>query len=167
MFFEGNVATNNIKSDRIEEDRPRLIGRRRRGWRRGGETRKLRPGIHGCDVPDGMRLRSVNSGHMLPEFRNHQVCYYIARRGGRDDGKPDDVDYDENDDENNHQPRLEEVVFQIYFPSPIERPDQWHTLTPDEARDECCMLDKSPYKKNVNKITRQISIQNMGPCTKL
>jgi salicylate hydroxylase len=28
------------------------------------------------------------------------------------------------------------MIFQLYFPSPIERPDQWRTLTPDEAKIE-------------------------------
>ncbi|KAL7490259.1 hypothetical protein ACHAW6_016004 [Cyclotella cf. meneghiniana] len=35
-----------------------------------------------------------------------------------------------------------EQVFQIYFPSPIERPDTWRTLTPEEAKVECRDLAK-------------------------
>ncbi|KAL7473116.1 hypothetical protein ACHAXS_013505 [Conticribra weissflogii] len=35
-----------------------------------------------------------------------------------------------------------EQVFQIYFPSPIERPDTWRTLTPEEAKQECRDLAK-------------------------
>jgi len=37
----------------------------------------------------------------------------------------------DNDDDEKH-----EMIFQLYFPSPIERPDQWRTLTPDEAKIE-------------------------------
>ena len=35
-----------------------------------------------------------------------------------------------------------EQVFQIYFPSPIERPDTWRTLTPEESKTECRDLAK-------------------------
>jgi len=50
------------------------------------------------------------------------ACYYPTRapREGTDD---DPNDY--------------EQVFQIYFPSPIERPDSWRTLSPQEAKEEC------------------------------
>lgn len=50
------------------------------------------------------------------------ACYYPTRapREGTDDN-PSDY----------------EQVFQIYFPSPIERPDTWKTLTPQEAKEEC------------------------------
>ncbi|KAL9185954.1 hypothetical protein ACHAXT_003731, partial [Thalassiosira profunda] len=50
------------------------------------------------------------------------ACYYPTRapREGTADA-PDDC----------------EQVFQIYFPSPVERPDTWRTLTPEEAREEC------------------------------
>ena len=40
----------------------------------------------------------------------------------------------ENNDENENEKH--EMIFQLYFPSPIERPDQWRTLTPDEAKIE-------------------------------
>ncbi|KAL7535142.1 hypothetical protein ACHAXR_006300 [Thalassiosira sp. AJA248-18] len=55
------------------------------------------------------------------------ACYYPTRapREGTDDN-PDDY----------------EQVFQIYFPSPIERPDTWRTLTPQEAKEECRELAK-------------------------
>lgn len=55
------------------------------------------------------------------------ACYYptrAPREGTNDD--PDDY----------------EQVFQIYFPSPIERPDTWRTLTPQEAKEECRDLAK-------------------------
>ncbi len=66
------------------------------------------------------------------------ACYYIARRAGGGDDDEDDAD---DDDENRRKERHGgEVIFQIYFPSPIERPDQWRTLTPEEARDECRSL---------------------------
>mmetsp|Transcript_6584 Transcript_6584/g.14587 ORF Transcript_6584/g.14587 Transcript_6584/m.14587 type:complete len:909 (+) Transcript_6584:87-2813(+) len=55
------------------------------------------------------------------------ACYYPTRapREGTDD---DPSDY--------------EQVFQIYFPSPVERPDTWRTLTPQEAKEECRELAK-------------------------
>ena len=42
----------------------------------------------------------------------------------------------------NDNPAEHEMVFQIYFPSPIERPDTWRTLTPEEAKEECSDLAK-------------------------
>mmetsp|Transcript_35893 Transcript_35893/g.75520 ORF Transcript_35893/g.75520 Transcript_35893/m.75520 type:complete len:677 (-) Transcript_35893:225-2255(-) len=59
------------------------------------------------------------------------ACYYptrAPREGTNDD--PDDY----------------EQVFQIYFPSPIERPDTWRTLTPQEAKEECRDLAKKLRK---------------------
>ncbi|KAL7426762.1 hypothetical protein ACHAXH_001177 [Discostella pseudostelligera] len=72
------------------------------------------------------------------------ACYYptripssvIGAEGGSVDpssGKPAN-NGDNNDDDNYEQ------VFQIYFPSPIERPDTWRTLTPEEAKEECRSL---------------------------
>eukprot|EP00578_Thalassiosira_sp_NH16_P012661 CAMPEP_0181106592 /NCGR_PEP_ID=MMETSP1071-20121207/16614_1 /TAXON_ID=35127 /ORGANISM="Thalassiosira sp., Strain NH16" /LENGTH=641 /DNA_ID=CAMNT_0023190009 /DNA_START=160 /DNA_END=2085 /DNA_ORIENTATION=- len=53
------------------------------------------------------------------------ACYYPTRVPREDggDGDPGEDYY--------------EQVFQIYFPSPVERPDTWRTLTEEEAREEC------------------------------
>jgi len=53
------------------------------------------------------------------------ACYYPTRAPR------------ESDDPNDY-----EQVFQIYFPSPVERPDTWRTLTPVEAKEECQSLAK-------------------------
>jgi len=61
------------------------------------------------------------------------ACYYPTRipsPGAEATENP-------NDDREDH-----EQVFQIYFPSPIERPDTWRTLTPEEAKEECRDLAK-------------------------
>lgn len=58
------------------------------------------------------------------------ACYYptkVPKEEEEEKGNSDDAD---NNDKY-------EMVFQIYFPSPIERPDTWRTLTPDEAKVEC------------------------------
>ena len=55
------------------------------------------------------------------------ACYYPTRAPSSS-SSPDSED-NSNDDW--------ETVFQIYFPSPIERPDTWRTLTPEEAKTEC------------------------------
>eukprot|EP00984_Skeletonema_dohrnii_P014671 scaffold6188_cov118-Skeletonema_dohrnii-CCMP3373.AAC.4 len=60
------------------------------------------------------------------------ACYY-----------PTKVPKDEvKEEEDNADKDKYEMVFQIYFPSPIERPDTWRTLTPDEAKAECQELAK-------------------------
>jgi len=51
------------------------------------------------------------------------ACYYPTRA-------PFSSSPDNNDND-------WETVFQIYFPSPIERPDTWRTLTPEDAKVEC------------------------------
>jgi len=57
------------------------------------------------------------------------ACYYPTK-------VPTDEDEEEEGGESNDHDKYE-MVFQIYFPSPIERPDTWRTLTPDEAKVEC------------------------------
>jgi len=54
------------------------------------------------------------------------ACYYPTRAPS---SSPDSEDNSRDNDW--------ETVFQIYFPSPIERPDTWRTLTPEEAKNEC------------------------------
>jgi len=51
------------------------------------------------------------------------ACYYPTRAPSSTSSPDNDNDW--------------ETVFQIYFPSPIERPDTWRTLTPEEAKREC------------------------------
>jgi len=60
------------------------------------------------------------------------ACYYPTRLAVKK------TDGDEEGEEANDEGY--EQVFQIYFPSPVERPDTWRTLTPDEAKDECRTL---------------------------
>ena len=67
------------------------------------------------------------------------ACYYPTHAPKDTDGA-----IDTNKDPNNNKNKEEgetkeewEQVFQIYFPSPIERTDTWRTLTPDEAKIEC------------------------------
>ena len=52
------------------------------------------------------------------------ACYYPTE-------VPKEGENNDTDCENH------EMVFQIYFPSPVERPDTWRTLTTDEAKVEC------------------------------
>ena len=64
------------------------------------------------------------------------ACYYPTRVPKEDDidssnNNNTTTDGKDDDDDNEH-----EMVFQIYFPTPIERPDTWRTLTPQEAKDE-------------------------------
>lgn len=58
------------------------------------------------------------------------ACYYptLVPEHGSEENIADEQQY--------------EQVFQIYFPSPIERPDTWRTLTPEEAKVECRVLAK-------------------------
>ena len=65
------------------------------------------------------------------------ACYYPTRFPEEQDNKTTRDDNIDNNTDNNY-----EQVFQIYFPSPIERPDTWRTLTPDEAKIECQELAK-------------------------
>ena len=58
------------------------------------------------------------------------ACYYPTK-------VPKEEDEEDKADKDKY-----EMVFQIYFPSPIERPDTWRTLTPDEAKVECQELAK-------------------------
>lgn len=64
------------------------------------------------------------------------ACYYPTRAPKEvdDEGNADDAVRPVSGDY--------EQVFQIYFPSPIERPDTWRTLTPTEAKEECRELAK-------------------------
>ena len=62
------------------------------------------------------------------------ACYYPTRLPEKRTGGGDGEEGEEAKDEEHEQ------VFQIYFPSPVERPDTWRTMTPDEARDECRAL---------------------------
>lgn len=64
------------------------------------------------------------------------ACYYPTKVPNDDDNNVDNSNSKYADDDNYEQ------VFQIYFPSPLERPDTWRTLTPEEARDECRELAK-------------------------
>lgn len=64
------------------------------------------------------------------------ACYYPTKVPKEDDKYDVDNNSKYADDDNYEQ------VFQIYFPSPVERPDTWRTLTPEEARDECRELAK-------------------------
>ena len=79
------------------------------------------------------------------------ACYYPTMLP-EDDGEESDVELDEqkhgdevvmhsSSETDGPQPQHEQV-FQIYFPSPIERPDTWRTLTPEEAKIECRDLAK-------------------------
>ncbi|KAL7543060.1 hypothetical protein ACHAWF_007315 [Thalassiosira exigua] len=62
------------------------------------------------------------------------ACYYPTRVPS---GDGEDGSGGEDDEAEGH-----EMVFQIYFPSPLERPDEWRTLTPEEAKIECAELAK-------------------------
>ena len=70
------------------------------------------------------------------------ACYYPTKVPKEEDiidtnNEEKSTDNKKYADNNNY-----EQVFQIYFPSPIERPDTWRTLTPDEAKTECKELAK-------------------------
>ena len=56
------------------------------------------------------------------------ACYYPTKTPGN----TSNGDANDDDDESGN-----EQVFQIYFPSPVERTDTWKTLTPEEAKEEC------------------------------
>jgi salicylate hydroxylase len=70
------------------------------------------------------------------------ACYYPTKVPKEEDII--DTNNEEKRTENNKYADNNnyEQVFQIYFPSPIERPDTWRTLTPDEAKTECKELAK-------------------------
>ncbi|KAL3775033.1 hypothetical protein ACHAWO_007218 [Cyclotella atomus] len=67
------------------------------------------------------------------------ACYYPTRvpdPNNNNNSNNNDDDGNENN-EDDAQQQQHEQVFQIYFPSPIERPDTWRTLSPEEAKIEC------------------------------
>ena len=74
------------------------------------------------------------------------ACYYPTRLPDEEDEESDDDGLEEQQDDKEESLEKKELqyeqVFQIYFPSPIERPDTWRTLTPDEAKIECRNLAK-------------------------
>ena len=69
------------------------------------------------------------------------ACYYPTKVPKEDDGEEEVVVGGNNntvdDNSENAADDKYEMVFQIYFPTPIERSDTWRTLTPDEAKVEC------------------------------
>jgi salicylate hydroxylase len=76
------------------------------------------------------------------------ACYYPTLLPD-DDEEEEDSTMDEQQhggepiqSSDNPQRQKYEQVFQIYFPSPVERPDTWRTLTPEEAKTECRDLAK-------------------------
>ena len=59
------------------------------------------------------------------------ACYYptmVPNDDDDDDDGAEPIDYSDD--------KRYEQVFQIYFPTPVERPDTWRTLTPEEAKVE-------------------------------
>ena len=60
------------------------------------------------------------------------ACYYPTKVPKKEDEEDSNSNNNNNADNDNY-----EQVFQIFFPSPIERPDTWRTLTPEEAQVEC------------------------------
>lgn len=60
------------------------------------------------------------------------ACYYPTKVPKEQDGEEETSSENDTDDDDKY-----EMVFQIYFPTPIERSDTWRTLTPDEAKVEC------------------------------
>ena len=71
------------------------------------------------------------------------ACYYPTHvPGDEEDTQLDERRHGENATESTSGESQHEQVFQIYFPSPIERPDTWRTLTPEEAKTECRDLAK-------------------------
>lgn len=58
------------------------------------------------------------------------ACYYPTMVPDDDEEDDGEATTDYSDDKRYEQ------VFQIYFPTPVERPDTWRTLTPEEAKVE-------------------------------
>ena len=79
------------------------------------------------------------------------ACYYPTRVplnvSGEDGGSSsnneamvDPSSVNPSSSGNNSDDANYEQVFQIYFPTPVESPDTWRTLTPTEAKEECRAL---------------------------
>ena len=137
-----SYVTHPMRSKPPSKEEWRQVGEaKEKDERNGEEAEEFIPAYTGVTCLMGCANVPRTRGICFPSSATTRchACYYLTRvpKDKKERSTNSNNGGSDNDVINNEDLNQYEQVFQIYFPSPIERPDTWRTLTPQEAIEEC------------------------------